>query len=107
MNEHETARPKDYDAGHLQTWLPDPVRYWCQHLRAIADLMEAGEPMNFFQTHRGAGDAEVKHFTIAVNRWHLAHAFLDVARRVQAGEPDYAIKTTPQPPSRPPQRKRH
>ena len=106
---NESAKPDEDGRPHLSSWGwdKDAVRYWCQHLRALADLMAAGEPMAFMQSHSGVGEEKVENFTVAVRRWRLASAFLDVERRAQAGDTDYAIRTTPKPPSRPPQRKRH
>lgn len=106
---NESAKPDESGRRSLNRWDQDAdaVRYWCQHLRALADLMAAGEPMAFLQSYAGTGDEQVESFTVQVSRWHLADAFVDVERRTQAGDPDYAIRTTQKPPSRPPQRKHH
>lgn len=106
---NESARPKEDGRRSLNRWDhdADAVRYWCQHLRALADLMAAGEPMAFLKSYAGIGEEQVESFTVQVRRWRLADAFVDVERRTEAGDLEYAIRTTQKPPSRPPQRKRH
>ena len=78
---------------------PDQARYHCERLRALADLIDAGEPVSWIDWTTGIGAEEQAHLTIAVDRGRLKDAEIAVRVRVAAGDEGYAIKVSPRAPT--------
>ena len=96
--ENSSARPSD--GPMLQPMDPDQARYHCMILRAIADLLESGEPVEFATFH-AAVVGQSATVRITLNQEHLSDAERMVHQRVQANDETYVIRVQPREPSRP------
>lgn len=70
---------------------PAQARYHCEKLRALADLLLAGEPVQWVETGYGGRGT----WSITVDLRRLVEAHIGVRRRVAAGDADYSIRLEP------------
>ncbi len=80
---------------------PNQARYYAMILRAIADLLQAGEPVCWGWFY-AAVEGQPTTVSISIEGTHLCDAELAVRRRVAAEDPDYLIRVEPRAPSRMP-----
>lgn len=73
-------RPRD----RLHAMDPDQARYHCEKLRALADLLLAGEAVLWVESSSGDRDR----VTVELAAGRLAKAHLGVRRRVAEGDRD-------------------
>lgn len=93
-----SGRPVD-NRRVLQPMEPDQARYHCQILRAIADLIAAGEPTCWAWSYASVpGDATTVSISFEGERFRAAQ--IAVHQRVEAGDPDYSIKVEYREPSK-------
>ena len=78
---------------NIHRWDKDAARYWCQQLRALADLIEAGEPAGLEEITVGPRGA-LTEVSVTVNTLYYLEAAIAVRHAVDAGEGDYLIRTT-------------
>jgi hypothetical protein len=80
---------------------PDQARYYAMILRAMADLLAAGEPVCWSWSYASV-PGEPTTVAISIEGERFMAARVAVNQRVDAGDPDYAIRVEYREPSRRP-----
>ena len=93
-----TARPGD-DGQKLQTMEPGQARYHAMILRAMADLLAAGEAVCWSWSY-AAVPGQPTTVSISIEGESFSAAQRAVHERVDGGDPDYAIRVEYREPSR-------
>ena len=89
------------DGRVLQPMDPNQARYHCLILRAIADLLQAGEPVCWGWFY-AAVEGQPTTISISIEGAQLRDAEIAARQRVEAGDPDYLVRVEPAAPSRMP-----
>lgn len=91
--------PDDPAAPRLYPMDPDQARYHCEKLRALADLLLAGEPVLWTESTLRL-EAGLERVSVVLDTEHLMRAHIAVRARIAEGDPDYAIRVEPRPRAR-------
>lgn len=93
-----SALPGDR-AARLYPMDPDQARYHCAKLRALADLLLAGEPVMWVESTLGLEDG-LERVSVTLDSEHFMRAHIAVRERIAGGDSDYAIRVETKPRAR-------